>query len=92
MEPRGERPPKGAKAYVGAGVTVTFEAARCLHEGECVRGLPAVFDSAARPWISPDAADPGVVIDVIRRCPSGALQYDTAEEMAEPADGVTTLT
>ncbi|MFJ8234019.1 (4Fe-4S)-binding protein [Streptomyces sp. NPDC094448] len=38
-------------------MTVTFEAGRCLHAAECVRGLPEVFGSAERPWIRPDGAD-----------------------------------
>lgn len=67
--------PEGAKAYPGDGITVTFEAGRCLHSGECVRGLPKVFDTAERPWIRPDGAPADLVAQVIRRCPSGALQY-----------------
>ncbi|MDJ0342381.1 (4Fe-4S)-binding protein [Streptomyces sp. H10-C2] len=67
--------PEDARPYPGAVITVTFETARCLHSGECVRGLPQVFDSAARPWIRPDAAPADLVTQIIRRCPSGALQY-----------------
>jgi uncharacterized Fe-S cluster protein YjdI/CDGSH-type Zn-finger protein len=67
-----------SRRYAGAGVAVSFEAARCLHAAECVRGLPEVFDTARRPWISPDGAPPEVVAEVVRRCPSGALQYHLA--------------
>lgn len=91
MDPLEEGPPTGVKAYLGAGVTVSFEAARCLHAAECVRGLPEVFDSAARPWIRPDAADRDTVIEVVRRCPSGALQYETTDGSAEPAATRTVL-
>ncbi len=45
------------KAYKGEGVTVFFDARRCLHVAECVRGLPGVFDTDKRPWIQPDHAD-----------------------------------
>ncbi|MFD7408528.1 (4Fe-4S)-binding protein [Streptomyces sp. NPDC059866] len=44
------------KAYEGESITVTFQARRCLHATECVRGLPEVFDTAVRPWIRPDGA------------------------------------
>ncbi|MEU5217564.1 (4Fe-4S)-binding protein [Streptomyces sp. NPDC020807] len=76
-------PPK-LKEYEGEGITVTFEPRRCLHAAECVRGLPAVFDLARRPWILPDAAGPDALAEVIRRCPSGALQYRRRPDGAAP--------
>lgn len=66
---------QGEKPYRGREVTVTFDLGRCLHAGECVRGLPEAFDTAQRPWITPDGAPAESVAKVIRRCPSGALQY-----------------
>lgn len=45
------------KRYEGEHIEVTYDTVRCLHAGECVRGMPAVFDTAKRPWIAPDAAD-----------------------------------
>jgi uncharacterized Fe-S cluster protein YjdI len=63
------------KRYEGERIEVTYDAARCLHAAECVHGLPAVFDTAKRPWIAPDAGDPEAVAAVIRRCPTGALHY-----------------
>ncbi|MFE5487271.1 (4Fe-4S)-binding protein [Streptomyces sp. NPDC056527] len=79
------------KEYAGEGITVTFEPRRCLHAAECVRGLPAVFDVEKRPWISPDGADASLVAEVVRRCPSGALQYHPADGSAEPPDSPTTV-
>ena len=63
------------KRYEGERIEVTYDAARCLHAAECVRGLPAVFDTAKRPWIAPDGGDAGELAAVIRRCPTGALHY-----------------
>ncbi|MFF2847875.1 (4Fe-4S)-binding protein [Streptomyces sp. NPDC058001] len=77
------------KAYEGQGITVTFDAWRCLHAAECVRGLPRVFDTARRPWIDPDAAPAPEVADVVRRWPSGALQYTLAEGPDESPDAPT---
>ena len=37
--------------YEGRGVTVTYDAKRCIHAAECVHGLPGVFDPDAKPWI-----------------------------------------
>lgn len=62
------------KAYEGREVTVSFDSARCEHAAECVRGLPTVFDTTRRPWIEPDGAPADQVIEVVGRCPSGALR------------------
>ncbi|WUK33853.1 (4Fe-4S)-binding protein [Streptomyces sp. NBC_00370] len=67
------------KAYRTEAITVTFEAGRCRHAAECVHGLPEVFDTAKRPWIQPDKAPAERVAEVVRRCPSGALQYELVE-------------
>jgi uncharacterized Fe-S cluster protein YjdI len=64
------------KTYAGADVDVSFDSETCRHAGECVRGLPAVFDTTARPWIQPDKAPPPDVVEVVGRCPSGALRIE----------------
>ncbi|MEU7555781.1 (4Fe-4S)-binding protein [Streptomyces sp. NPDC044571] len=79
------------KAYNGQHITVTYETGRCLHAAECVRGLPEVFDTGLRPWIQPDGSDPERVAEVIRRCPSGALQYRLADGPAEQPDRPTAI-
>ena len=60
------------KRYRGDAVNVTFDPLRCRHAAECIRGLPAVFDTHRRPWILPDGADPEDVVRVVARCPTGA--------------------
>ncbi len=67
------------KRYEGEHIEVTYDAARCLHAAECVRGMPTVFDTAKRPWITPDVADAEALAAVIRRCPTGALHYTLRE-------------
>lgn len=79
------------KAYPGSQITVYFDANRCRHFAECVRGLPTVFDTARRPWISPDDAPADQVAEVIRRCPSGALHYHSGEIDEERPDVPTTV-
>ncbi|EGD45227.1 (4Fe-4S)-binding protein [Nocardioides sp. WG-D5] len=65
------------KTYTGPVVDVSFDGDVCQHAAECVRGMPTVFDTAARPWIDPARADSEgtaqILRDVIGRCPSGAL-------------------
>lgn len=64
------------KTYTGADVDVSFDGEVCRHAAECVRGLPAVFDTKARPWIQPDNAPAADVVEVVGRCPSGALRIE----------------
>ena len=67
------------KRYEGQEIEVTYDATRCLHAAECVRGMPAVFDTAKRPWIAPDSGEPEALATLIRRCPTGALHYRLRE-------------
>lgn len=67
-------PVSQVKVYKGSGVSVQFDATRCIHAAECVRGLPAVFDPQARPWIRPGNAGADELLAVVGRCPTGALQ------------------
>jgi CDGSH-type Zn-finger protein/uncharacterized Fe-S cluster protein YjdI len=62
-----------AKDYAAPGIIVSYDASRCIHAGECVRGAPAVFDSSARPWIRPENGEAAEIAAVVRRCPTGAL-------------------
>ncbi len=80
------------KAYKGESVTVFFDARRCLHVAECVRGLPGVFDTDKRPWIQPDNADALEIAEVVRRCPTGALHYALASGSEEVGDETTQIT
>ncbi|MFE9890177.1 (4Fe-4S)-binding protein [Streptomyces scopuliridis] len=80
------------KAYQTESITVTFEARRCLHAAECVHGLPEVFDTTKRPWIQPDKATADRLAEVVRRCPSGALQYELVDGGTETSDRPTTIT
>jgi uncharacterized Fe-S cluster protein YjdI len=57
---------RAGRAYTGEGVDVYFDAQRCLHFAECVRGLPAVFDVKQRPWIQPANAGADEIAEVVR--------------------------
>jgi len=66
---------KSFQIYEGKSVTISYDATRCIHVGECVRGLGQVFDTKKTPWINPDSAAVEDVVDVIKRCPTGALKF-----------------
>ncbi|MSQ10622.1 MAG: hypothetical protein EXR52_06400 [Dehalococcoidia bacterium] len=61
-------------SYERDDLTVTYNAARCIHAAACVRGLPAVFDTRMRPWINLDLGTADEIVAIVRRCRSGALQ------------------
>lgn len=65
-------------AHEAEGITVFYSKARCIHGAECVRALPSVFDTDRRPWIQPANAGAEQIAEAVRRCPSGALQYELA--------------
>jgi len=71
------------KSYIGRDVTVSFDPEVCQHSGNCVKGLPTVFDAGHSPWITPDAASVDEVIAQVSRCPSGALRIEPREPTAD---------
>lgn len=76
--------PDSRRTYAGTHVDVSYDVARCRHAAECVRGLPSVFDTKRRPWILPDGADAADVVEVVSRCPTGALRADPKDEGVAP--------
>ena len=68
--------------YQNADVLVTWDKAVCTHAGECVRGLPAVFNIRKTPWVNVDAATAEQIEAAIARCPSGALRFTRRGEQA----------
>ena len=83
--------PWPGKAYQGSEITVYFDAQRCRHSGECLRGLPEVFNGRQRPWIAPGTASAALAAEVIRRCPSGALHYQAPGIPREQPDVPATI-
>jgi uncharacterized Fe-S cluster protein YjdI len=77
------------RVYEGEDITVEWRADRCIHTANCLRALPAVFDTSARPWIDVGGAPPEAVAEAVRACPTGALRYSGAG--LEPDDGGATV-
>ena len=70
-----DRVPDKLERFKGREVTILDNRGICSHAGYCTAGLPAVWRSAAEPWIDPDGADKAAIVEIIRKCPSGALSY-----------------
>lgn len=63
-----------SNSYEGKNVVISYDEKICTHAGECVRGLPSVFDVKKKPWCQPGDITFEQAEPVIRRCPSGALK------------------
>jgi uncharacterized Fe-S cluster protein YjdI len=71
---------KRLQVYETDEISVSFDPNICIHSGVCVRGLPLVFDVKRKHWIRPELATAEEVAALIKRCPSGALQYAMKSE------------
>lgn len=64
--------------YTKDKLTVHWDSSRCVHCGNCVRGLPGVFNVKASPWINLDGAEAEAIRAQVDLCPSGALSFSDA--------------
>lgn len=63
-------------AHPNGEIDVLWIPERCEHAAVCVKSLPQVYHPKDRPWITAQNASTAELIDQIKRCPSGALQYE----------------
>lgn len=68
------------KIYEGKEISIHDNRVICCHATECVEQLSSVFRLEERPWIDPDRAEVETIIEVIKKCPSGALSYTINEK------------
>ena len=61
--------------YKGKKITMHDNRGICSHSGNCTDNLASVFRLKTEPWIDPVGAEAEVIIETIRKCPSGALSY-----------------
>ena len=61
------------RVYSGENADVSFSLRRCIHAEACIKGLPQVFDKDKRPWIQVGDTPADALVDLVGRCPSGAL-------------------
>ena len=70
-----DKPLDRERSYESKQITIHDNRAICSHAAECVNKLPSVFRLGQTKWIEPDAGEVSEIIDVVNRCPSGALSY-----------------
>lgn len=61
--------------YSNGEITVIWQPGMCIHSGICFKGLAPVFDPRRKPWIDMAQADTDVIIEQVKKCPSGALSF-----------------
>lgn len=61
--------------YDGEKADVTWDGRLCIHVGECGRAQGALFEGGRKPWCQPDLVQLDNVVDVVKRCPTGAITY-----------------
>ena len=77
------------EVYIGTEITINDNRSICAHSGVCTDNLSAEFRLKQEPFINPNAASVDEIINIINKCPSGALSYtakdDPVEENTESA-------
>ncbi len=71
------------KEYSNKDIRVVWNPEKCIHAGECVKGLPQVFSRDRTPWINMQEASSEEIMSVVDRCPSGALTYKKVQSATE---------
>jgi CDGSH-type Zn-finger protein/uncharacterized Fe-S cluster protein YjdI len=65
--------------YPGAAATVCWHRRLCIHVGECGRAKGDLFVTGRNPWCQPGLASNEELVEVINRCPTGALTVDSKD-------------
>jgi len=71
--------------YPGDEVSVEWDGRLCIHVGECGRADNELFVGGREPWCEPRVVSVEEVVEVIERCPTGALTYRREDGKAERA-------
>jgi CDGSH-type Zn-finger protein/uncharacterized Fe-S cluster protein YjdI len=77
--------------YPGAEIDVEWDGRLCIHVGECGRADGDLFVGGRKPWCQPDLASTQDVVEVVERCPTGALSYVRKDGVAKQAPDRNTI-
>ena len=61
--------------YKGKDIDVDWDGRLCIHMGECGFAEGDLFIGGREPWCQPDLTSVENVIDIVKRCPTGALVF-----------------
>jgi uncharacterized Fe-S cluster protein YjdI len=61
------------KEYSNGEINVVWQSGKCIHSGNCVKNLSAVFQPKSQPWIKVENGSTEDIVSAVGKCPSGAL-------------------
>lgn len=61
--------------YTNGEITVVWKPNTCTHSTRCWKGLIGVFNPKVRPWINMEGASTERIVEQVKQCPSGALDF-----------------
>jgi CDGSH-type Zn-finger protein/uncharacterized Fe-S cluster protein YjdI len=63
------------RVFEGKAITVTYDDRLCMAASECNRAGGQLFVKGRKPWCLPDEVPVATVVEIVKRCPAGALWY-----------------
>lgn len=66
-------------AFRGDKMDIFWDRRLCIHVEECVRAEGSLFVEGRRRWCKPNESTVKDAVDIIRRCPTGALTFKLKE-------------
>lgn len=66
--------------YEGAKINVVYDATLCIHAAECGRSAGPMFEGGRDPWCKPDEVSADEAMEIVVRCPTGALTVQRKDE------------
>jgi CDGSH-type Zn-finger protein/uncharacterized Fe-S cluster protein YjdI len=79
--------------YDGEKINVEWDGRLCIHIGECGYSKGELFVGGRDPWCKPDLASVEDVVDIVKRCPTGAITFESNDNsVTETADAENTVT
>ena len=83
---------KDITKYPGKEIDVEWDGRLCIHIGECGYAEGDLFVGGRDPWCKPDLSSVDNVVDVVKRCPTGAITIEAADgSISETADAENTV-
>ena len=83
---------KDITKYPGKEIDVEWDGRLCIHIGECGYAEGDLFVGGRDPWCKPDLSSVDNVVDVVKRCPTGAITIKAADgSISETADAENTV-
>lgn len=83
---------EGKTKYDGKKINVEWDGRLCIHIGECGYSEGELFVGGRDPWCKPDLTSVDDVVDVVKRCPTGAITFESNDaSVAETAAAVNSV-